>query len=162
MTGGLSPNGYLRKGKLEAYKDPGVGSIHKSKNIMNKNHYQNKHQQRGLQNRHGVDENGDDSGSEFADAEYFSPEDHYTKGEGKGMVDGTGEEICPITEHIIKRVKPLMLCVPKTLHNKEKKSRVFYVNDDFYVFFRLPQVRLTLLQILHLHPFVYFFIEIYH
>ncbi|GJX09941.1 paired amphipathic helix protein Sin3-like protein 3 isoform X1 [Tanacetum coccineum] len=147
MTGRLSPNGYLNKGKLEAYRDPGMGSTHKSKTtIMNKNHYQNKHQKGGLQNGDSVDENGDDSGSESADAEDLSPEDHDTKGQGKGMVDGMGEDICPITEHIIRRVKPLMLHVPETLHNKEKKSRVFYGNDDFYVFFRLHQILYTRLE----------------
>ncbi|GKC67777.1 paired amphipathic helix protein Sin3-like protein 4 isoform X2, partial [Tanacetum coccineum] len=147
MTGGLSPNGYLNKGKLGAYRDPGMRSTHKFKTIiMNKNHYQNKHQKGGLQNGDSVDENGDDSGSESADAEDLSPEDHDTKGQGKGMVDGMGEDICPITEHIIRRVKPLMLHVPETLHNKEKKSRVFYGNDDFYVFFRLHQILYTRLE----------------
>ncbi|GKC95703.1 paired amphipathic helix protein Sin3-like protein 3, partial [Tanacetum coccineum] len=147
MTGGLSPNRYLKKSKLEVYIDPGVRSTHKFKTtIMNKNRYRNKHQKGGLQNGHNVDENGDDSGSESADAEDLSPEDHDTMGQGKVMVDGMGEDICPITEHILRRVKPLMLHVPETFHNKEKKSRVFYKNDDFHVFFRLYPILYTRLE----------------
>ncbi|GKB10959.1 paired amphipathic helix protein Sin3-like protein 3 [Tanacetum coccineum] len=147
MTGGLLPNRYLKKSKLEVYRDPGVGSTHKFKTIIiNKNHYQNKHQKGGLQNGHNVDENGDDSGSESADAEDLYLEDHDTMGQGKGMVDGMGEYICPITEHILRRVKPFMLHVPETLHNKEKKSRVFYGNDDFHVFFRLHHILYTRLE----------------
>ncbi|GJY14145.1 paired amphipathic helix protein Sin3-like protein 4 isoform X2, partial [Tanacetum coccineum] len=147
MTGGLSPNRYLKKSKLEVYIDPGVRSTHKFKTtIMNKNCYRNKHQKGGLQNGHNVDENGDDSGSESADAEDLSPEDHDTMGQGKVMVDGMGEDICPITEHILRRVKPLMLHVPETFHNKEKKSRVFYKNDDFHVFFRLHPILYTRLE----------------
>nr|GEV28200.1 hypothetical protein [Tanacetum cinerariifolium] len=80
MNGGLSPNGYLKKSKLEVYRDPGVGSTRKFKTtIMNKNHYQNKHQNGGLQNGHNVDENGDDPGSESADVEDLFPEDHDTR-----------------------------------------------------------------------------------
>lgn len=146
----LSPNGNFKRDNFAAYRDLDVESAHKSQDIMmNRNNYQYKHQQSGLENETCVDENafenGDDSVSESADAEDLSLEYHDNKGESEGVADGMGDDICPISEHFLKRVKPLMLHVPATLHHKEKNSRVFYGNDDFYVFFRLHQVKLTVL-----------------
>ncbi|KAL7610919.1 hypothetical protein Lser_V15G11480 [Lactuca serriola] len=92
-------------------------------------------------------ENAFDSGSESADAEDHSPYvDHGNNGGSDGVVDALGDDTCPFSEHILKRVKPLMLHVPESLQSKEKKSRVFYGNDDFYVFFRLHQILYSRLE----------------
>ncbi|GJZ69507.1 paired amphipathic helix protein Sin3-like protein 3, partial [Tanacetum coccineum] len=131
MTGRLSPNGYLKKSKLEVYRDPGVGSTHKFKTtIMNKNHYQNKHQKGGLQNGHNVDENGDDSGIESADTEDLSPKDHDTIGQGKGMVDGMGEDISMYT-------KDLEEAKEKSLVEKWRGSNDTTPNDSYARFLEL-------------------------
>ncbi|KAK9064528.1 hypothetical protein SSX86_015910 [Deinandra increscens subsp. villosa] len=91
-------------------------------------------------------ENGDDSGSESGDEEGLSPDgDHDNNGESDDVTYGIGDEIYPI-ENLLERVKPVMLHVPSASHNKEKKSRVFYGNDDFYVFFRLHQILYSRLE----------------
>ncbi|KAI3502431.1 hypothetical protein L1887_30500 [Cichorium endivia] len=89
-------------------------------------------------------ENAFDSGSESADAEDRSPDGDHDNIDG--VVDALGDDTCPFSEHFLKRVKPLMLHVPETLQNKEKKTRVFYGNDDFYVFFRLHQILYSRLE----------------
>nr|XP_043639011.1 paired amphipathic helix protein Sin3-like 3 isoform X2 [Erigeron canadensis] len=148
-TGELLPNRDSKKDNCAAYSDHGSESSHKSKEIiMTKIMYQNNHQQGGLENKAGVNtfENGDDSGSESDDVEDFSPEEHDNNGESEGVVDGMGDDTCPVSEHFLKRMKPLMLHVPATLHSKANKSRVFYGNDDFYVFFRLHQILYSRLE----------------
>ncbi|XP_024995556.1 paired amphipathic helix protein Sin3-like 3 isoform X2 [Cynara cardunculus var. scolymus] len=163
--GESSVNGDTKGDNLAAYRDPGVESTHKSKDItVNNFFYQNRHQQGDLQNRAGVDdkgkerahrsldnsENGDDTGSESADAEDLSPKeqdgDHDNATGSEGMVDGMGDESCQFSEHFLEIAKPFMLYVPATLHDKKRNSRVFYGNDDFYVFFRLHQILYTRLE----------------
>lgn len=82
----------------------------------------------------------DTTGSESADAEDLFPEE---QNESEHVTD---DDVCPISENILRRVKPLMLHVHATLYDKEKKSRVFYGNDDFYVFFRLHQILYSRLE----------------
>ncbi|KAL8228939.1 hypothetical protein R6Q57_013839 [Mikania cordata] len=91
-------------------------------------------------------ENGDDSGSESGDEEDLSPDgDHDNNGESDDVAYEIGDEIYPV-ENMLERVKPVMLHVPAAFHNKERKSRVFYGNDDFYVFFRLHQILYSRLE----------------
>ncbi|KAK1423048.1 hypothetical protein QVD17_18342 [Tagetes erecta] len=91
-------------------------------------------------------ENGDDSGSESGDEEDLSPDgDHDNNGESDDVAYGMSDEVYPV-ENLLERVKPVMLHVPAAFHNKEKKSRVFYGNDDFYVFFRLHQILYSRLE----------------
>ncbi|KAI3729079.1 hypothetical protein L6452_17727 [Arctium lappa] len=163
--GESSANGDTRGDNLAVYRDTGVESIRKSKDItVNNLFYQNGHQQGDLEYRAGVDvkgkesarrsldnsENGNDTGSESADAEDLSLKeqdgDHDNTTGSEGVADGMGDEICPFSEHFLERVKPFMLYVPATLHDKERNSRVFYGNDDFYVFFRLHQILYSRLE----------------
>ncbi|KAI3824945.1 hypothetical protein L1987_06418 [Smallanthus sonchifolius] len=91
-------------------------------------------------------ENGDDSGSESGDEEDLSPDgDHDNNGESDDVAYGMSDEIYPV-ENLLERVKPVMLHFPASFHNKERKSRVFYGNDDFYVLFRLHQILYSRLE----------------
>lgn len=68
-----------------------------------------------------------------------------SEGEAEGMVGGHvsgGDGMLPLSERFLLSVKPLTRHVPEAFLDKERKdSRVFYGNDNFYVLFRLHQVR---------------------
>ncbi|KAH1100178.1 hypothetical protein GLYMA_13G067800v4 [Glycine max] len=105
-----------------------------------------------------VSEAGEDvSGSESAGDECFR-EDHeeeedieHDDVDGKAESEGEAEGICdaqaggdgtslPLSERFLSSVKPLTKHVSAVSFVEEMKdSRVFYGNDDFYVFFRLHQ-----------------------
>ncbi|XP_076924654.1 paired amphipathic helix protein Sin3-like 4 [Bidens hawaiensis] len=90
-------------------------------------------------------ENGDDSGSESGDEEDLSPDgDHDNNGESDDVAYAVGDDVCPV-EDLLDRAKPVMLHVSAEVDNK-RKSRVFYGNDDFYVFFRLHQILYSRLE----------------
>lgn len=68
-----------------------------------------------------------------------------SEGEADGVADqhfvGDGTQLSG-SERFVLSVKPLMKYVPATFLGEERKdSQVFYGNDDFYVLFRLHQVR---------------------
>lgn len=110
-----------------------------------------------------VSEAGEDvSGSESAGDECFR-EDHEeeediehddvdgkaeSEGEAEGMCDaqvGDGSSL-PFSERFLSSVKPLTKHVSAVSFVEEmNNSRVFYGNDDFYVLFRLHQVRIMLI-----------------
>nr|GEZ95853.1 putative histone deacetylase interacting domain, Sin3 [Tanacetum cinerariifolium] len=79
-------------------------------------------------------EHGEGSGSETADVEDHTLEDHDGVHDKKSESEGEEDET-----HIpfLETVKPLTKYVPETSHNNESDPRVFYGNDTFYVFFRL-------------------------
>ncbi|XP_076902089.1 paired amphipathic helix protein Sin3-like 4 isoform X2 [Bidens hawaiensis] len=90
-------------------------------------------------------ENGDDSGSESGDEEGLSPDDnHDNNGESDDVAYAVGDDVYPV-EDLLDRAKPVMLHVSAEVDNK-RKSRVFYGNDDFYVFFRLHQILYSRLE----------------
>lgn len=115
-----------------------------------------------------VSEAGEDvSGSESAGDECFR-EDHEeddiehddvdgkaeSEGEAEGMCDaqggGDGSSL-PLSERFLSSVKPLTKHVSAVLFPEEiEDSRVFYGNDDFYVLFRLHQVRIVLLLLVYI------------
>lgn len=69
-----------------------------------------------------------------------------SEGEAEGMDDGhlIGEDgaSLSVSEHFLLSVRPLAKRVSAVgLQERRKDSRVFYGNDDFYVLFRLHQVR---------------------
>lgn len=72
-----------------------------------------------------------------------------SEGEAEGMCDtqagGDGSSL-PLSERFLSSVKPLTKHVSAVSSVEElKDSRVFYGNDDFYVLFRLHQVRIMLI-----------------
>ena len=106
----------------------------------------------------------DVSGSESAGDECFR-EDHeeeedieHDDVDGKAESEGEAEGICdaqvggdgtslPLSERFLSSVKPLTKHVSAVSFVEEMKdSRVFYGNDDFYVLFRLHQVRIMLFR----------------
>lgn len=67
-----------------------------------------------------------------------------SEGEAEGMADPhfAGDSM-PFAERFLVSVKPLTRHVTEgMLHEERHDSRVFYGSDDFYVLFRLHQVRL--------------------
>lgn len=112
-----------------------------------------------------VSEAGEDvSGSESAGDE-CSREDHEeedmehddvdgkaeSEGEAEGMCDadaqtGVDGSSLPLSERFLSTVKPLTKHVSAVSFVEDvKDSRVFYGNDDFFVLFRLHQVRMMLI-----------------
>lgn len=94
----------------------------------------------------GGDECSRDEHEEEEDAEHDEADGKAeSEGEAEGMVDGHvggGDGLLPLSERFLLSVKPLAKHVPAAfLENERKDSRVFYGNDDFYVLFRLQQVR---------------------
>lgn len=94
----------------------------------------------------GGDECSRDEHEEEEDAEHDEADGKAeSEGEAEGMVDGHvggGDGLLPLSERFLLSVKPLAKHVPAAFLEKERKdSRVFYGNDDFYVLFRLQQVR---------------------
>ncbi|KAJ0652273.1 putative transcription regulator Others family [Helianthus annuus] len=108
---------------------------------------------RMLDDSSGVKENGysksdhsEHTGSESGDEEDLSPDaDLDNNGESDDVAYGMGDEVYPV-ENLLERVKPVMLHLPAAFNNKDRKSRVFYGNDDFYVFFRLHQILYSRLE----------------
>lgn len=68
-----------------------------------------------------------------------------SEGEAEGMTDahftGGDSMALPPSERHLLSVRPLAKHVSVTLLEGRKEARVFYGNDDFYVLFRLHQVR---------------------
>lgn len=114
------------------------------------------------ENSENVSEAGEDvSGSETAGDE-CSREEHgeeddaehddvdgkaESEGEAEGMADGhlVGDGCSlQLPERFLMSVKPLAKHVPATLLDEKKDSHVFYGNDNFYVLYRLHQVRIHL------------------
>lgn len=62
-----------------------------------------------------------------------------------GLQNETDEE-GEAEERLLETVKPITKYAPPGSHNDKNDPRVFYGSDAFYVFFRLHQVRLTMLQ----------------
>ena len=111
------------------------------------------------ENSENVSEAGEDaSGSESAGDE-FSREGHREeeneqeevdgKAESEGEAEGTSEAqlvggdsaSLPLSERYLLSVKPLAKHVPAISVQEWKGHQVFYGNDNFYVLFRLHQVR---------------------
>lgn len=70
-----------------------------------------------------------------------------SEGEAEGMCNGQSAggdaSLLPLSERSLLPVKPLTKHVSAvSLAEERKDSRVFYGNDDFYVLFRLHQVRI--------------------
>ncbi|KAI7731827.1 hypothetical protein M8C21_028780 [Ambrosia artemisiifolia] len=100
----------------------------------------------GKENGFSNTDHSEHTGSESGDEEDLSPDaDLDNNGESDDVAYGMSDEVYPI-ESLLERVKPVMLHVPAALHNKERMSRVFYGNDDFYVFFRLHQILYSRLE----------------
>ena len=121
--------------------------------------------QRSTEDSENASEAGEDiSGSESADGEECSREDHEeeeedadhddqdakaeSEGEAEGMADAHDVEgeitSSSFPERFIHTVKPLAKLVPSAVPEREDKdSRIFYGNDSFYVLFRLHQVRVV-------------------
>ncbi|KAI3731490.1 hypothetical protein L1987_62678 [Smallanthus sonchifolius] len=127
--GELSPNGDFEEDNFASFRENGT-----------KENYQNGHHEKGLENE--ADEEGeesahrlssDSSGSETADVEDRSPEEHDGVHDNKAESEGEAEE------RFLETVKPLTKYVPAVSHDDEDERRVFYGNDAFYVFFRLHQ-----------------------
>ncbi|ESW29526.1 hypothetical protein PHAVU_002G077800 [Phaseolus vulgaris] len=107
---------------------------------------------RSSEDSENASENVDVSGSESADGEECSREEHEdgehdhkaeSEGEAEGIADahdveGDGMSL-PYSERFLLTVNPLAKYVPPMLHEKDRNSRVFYGNDSFYVLFRLHQ-----------------------
>lgn len=79
-----------------------------------------------------------------------------SEGEAEGMADahftaGDSMTLPPSERHLLS-VRPLAKHVSATLLEGRKEAQIFYGNDDFYVLFRLHQVRE--------HPLCYFFCKI--
>ncbi|KAK7252329.1 hypothetical protein RIF29_36192 [Crotalaria pallida] len=173
--GELSPNGDYEEDNLGVYRDSGLDVVHKANNGGVSQQYQNGHGEEvcgeargengadaddeGEESRHRSSEdsenasgNVDVSGSESADGEECSREEHEdgehdnkaeSEGEAEGMADahdveGDGTSFL-FSERFLLTVKPLTKHVPPGLHEKERNSQVFYGNDSFYVLFRLHQ-----------------------
>ncbi|KAI3720274.1 hypothetical protein L6452_21187 [Arctium lappa] len=149
--GELSPNGDFEEDNFAAFRDTGT--------IVRKENYRHRYPEGGLENeaddegeesahRSSCDsenafENGDGSGSETAEVEDRSPEEHDgvhdNKAESEGEAEEGEETVLPFSERFLETVKPLTKYVPGVSHNQEDDPRVFYGNDAFYVFFRLHQ-----------------------
>ncbi|XP_072983641.1 paired amphipathic helix protein Sin3-like 3 isoform X1 [Typha latifolia] len=116
--------------------------------------------QRSTDSENASEAGEDVSGSECADGEEFSPEDHeeeeedadhddqdgkaVSECEAEGMADAHDADgeitSLPFSERFLNTVKPLAKHVPAALHEREDKcSQIFYGNDSFYVLFRLHQ-----------------------
>jgi len=120
---------------------------------------------RSSEDSENASENVDVSGSESADGEECSREEHEdgehdhkaeSEGEAEGIADahdveGDGMSL-PYSERFLLTVNPLAKYVPPMLHEKDRNSRVFYGNDSFYVLFRLHQVQNIYLKI---HPLIF-------
>ncbi|CAI8587747.1 unnamed protein product [Vicia faba] len=108
--------------------------------------------QRSSEDSENASENVDVSGSESADGDECSREEHEdgehdSKAESEGEaevvadvhdVEGDGTSL-PFSERFLLNVKPLTKHVPSVLHVKDRNSQVFYGNDSFYVLIRLHQ-----------------------
>lgn len=117
--GELSPNGDFEEDNFAAFKDNEADRTScDSENVF---------------------ENGEVSGSETADVENHSHEEHNEVHNNKAESEGEAEKRLKVT------VKPLTKYVPGLSHNNLNDPKVFYGNDTFYVLFRLHQVRLTVL-----------------
>lgn len=139
--GELSPNGDFEEDNFASFRDNST-----------KENYQNGYHEGNLENeadeecegsahRSSCDsENGVGSGSETADVEDSSPIEHAGVHDNKTESEGEAEE------RFLERVKPLTKYVPAISHYDENDPCVFYGNNAFYVFFRLHQVRLTVLR----------------
>ncbi|KVH97754.1 hypothetical protein Ccrd_000113, partial [Cynara cardunculus var. scolymus] len=142
--GELSPNGDFEEDNFAAFRDTGT--------ILSKENYQNRYHEGGLENeaddegeesahRSSCDsenafENGDGSGSETAEVEDHSPEEHDgvhdNKAESEGEAEEGEETVLPFSERFLETVKPLTKYVPGVSHNQKDDPRVFYGNDAFY------------------------------
>ncbi|XP_061360798.1 paired amphipathic helix protein Sin3-like 4 isoform X1 [Gastrolobium bilobum] len=173
--GELSPTGDFEEDNFAVYGDTGLGAVHEGKDGGVNRQYQNRHGEevcgeargendvdaddegeesphRSSEDSENASENVDVSGSESADGDECSREEHEdgehdnkaeSEGEAEGMVDaldveGDGTSL-PFSERFLLTVKPLAKHVPPLLHEKERNSRVFYGNDSFYVLLRLHQ-----------------------
>ncbi|KAA8533070.1 hypothetical protein F0562_033397 [Nyssa sinensis] len=174
--GELSPNGNFED-NFAAYGDADMETAQKPKDSAAGRQYQTREEaiccgvaggendadaddegdesaQRSSEDSENASENGDVSGSESADGEDCSHEEHgvhdendnkaESEGEAEGMADAHDVEgdgmLLPFSERFLLTVKPLTKHVPSALHEKESDSRVFYGNDSFYVLFRLHQM----------------------
>ncbi|WJX87923.1 hypothetical protein P8452_70061 [Trifolium repens] len=172
--GELSPNGDFEEDNFAVYANAGLEAVHKGKDLNTSQQYQNRHGKqicgeaggvnddesdrsahRSSDDSENASENGDVSGTESADGEECSREEHEedgdhehdnkaeSEGEGEGMADandveGDGASL-PYSERFLLTVKPLVKHVRPVLHGKEKNVQIFYGNDSFYVLFRLHQ-----------------------
>ncbi|GAU46092.1 hypothetical protein TSUD_135240 [Trifolium subterraneum] len=172
--GELSPNGDFEEDNFAVYANAGLEAVHKGKDCNTSQQYQNRHGKQICGEARGVNddesdrsphrssddsenasENGDVSGTESADGEECSREEHEedgdhehdnkaeSEGEGEGMADandveGDGASL-PYSERFLLTVKPLVKHVRPVLHGKDKNVQIFYGNDSFYVLFRLHQ-----------------------
>lgn len=105
-----------------------------------------------------VSETGDVSGSNSAGDECSHEEneeeedvdhDDDGKAESEDEAEGTSDAprngdsaSLPLSERFLSSVKPLSKRVQAVLPAQRKCSQIFYGNDDFYVLFRLHQVRM--------------------
>ncbi|CAL0311942.1 unnamed protein product [Lupinus luteus] len=183
--GELSPNGDFEEDNFRVYGNGGLDAVHKEKDGGACQQYQNGHREvcgeargetnahdegeesphRSSENSENASENVDISGSESADGEECSPEEHEdgehdneaeSEGEAEGIVDahsveGDGTSL-PFSERFLLTVNPLAKHVLPMLHEMERNSEVFYGNDSFYVLFRLHQ--------LAYHPVYYSIVKI--
>jgi paired amphipathic helix protein Sin3a len=117
----------------------------------------------------GEDVSGSESGGDECSRDEHEEEDAEhdevdgkaeSEGEAEVMVDGHaagGDGMLPMSERFLLSVKPLAKHVPASFLDKERKdSRVFYGNDDFFVLFRLHQVRKLYYLVLVKYLFVCF------
>lgn len=97
----------------------------------------------------GSESGGDDCSRDEHEEEDAEPDETDGKAESEGEVEGmvgghvaVGDGMLPLSERFLLSVKPLTKHVPEAFLEKERKdSRIFYGNDNFYVLFRLHQVR---------------------
>lgn len=86
-----------------------------------------------------------------------------SEGEAEGVADGHlvgGDGMSfQLSERFLLSVKPVAKHVPAALLEERKDSRVFYGNDNFYVLYRLHQVRrhLFFYCLLLAYFFIYYF-----
>lgn len=164
--GELTPNGDLEEEIFPAQNDNIAKVILKEKNDLNDSEIQSpcSRDGGGGNNAEGDDEDsehgsdkGDMSGSESAGDECSHEEhedddnvenDDDAKAETEDEADGTVDAPCvvdaitiPLSEHFLASVKPLSKHLQGALPEGRNCLRIFYGNDDFYVLFRLHQVR---------------------
>ncbi|XP_020268792.1 paired amphipathic helix protein Sin3-like 4 [Asparagus officinalis] len=170
--GELSPNGDFEEDNFVSFEDAMVDVVPKAKTreetcgeAAGENDADDEGEesaQRSMEDSENASEAGEDaSGSESADGEECSHEDHKeeeedadhddqdakaeSEGEAEGLADAHDAEgeitSVSFSERFLHTVKPLAKFVPSTLDDREDKgSRIFYGNDSFYVLFRLHQI----------------------
>lgn len=107
------------------------------------------------------EEQGEEEDAEHDDVDGKAESEGEAEGVADGhLVGGDGMSL-QLSERFLLSVKPVAKHVPAALLEERKDSRVFYGNDNFYVLYRLHQVKSHLffycLQLVYL--FIYYYIQ---